>query len=186
MNKPLANIAAVAIVSVIGAAASILAAVSPEPDLAAAPNRPVWAEIAWPFPLDQWGRGRAFRCKAADCGSEVDLYLRAKIGFCNCTSAIDDDEVDLVGDVALVGGARTALGLGRPVGVHWMNGRSRGYALSDATAKSALTIAFHDRCDMIVATAAVGHDEPAGQEAAVLEFLNSDLVLRWAEAALGL
>ena len=186
MHKPIADFAAVAIVSVIGACASILAAVPPELDLAAADNSPVWTEVAWPFPLDQWGRGRAFRCRATDCGTEVDLYLRAKIGFCNCESVIDDDEVDRVGDVALVGGQRAALGLGRPVGVHWMNGRSRGYALSDATAKSALTIAFHDRCDMIVATAAVGSDEPAAQEAAVLKFLNGDLVLRWAEAALGL
>ncbi len=39
---------------------------------------------------------------------------------------------------------------------------------------------------MIVATAAVGGDQPAAQEDAVLEFLNSDLVLRRAEATLGL
>ena len=31
----------------------------------------------WPFPIDQWGTGRAFACKAADCGTEVKLYLRA-------------------------------------------------------------------------------------------------------------
>jgi hypothetical protein len=33
--------------------------------------RPVWAEAKWPFPIDQWGTGRAFACKAADCGTEV-------------------------------------------------------------------------------------------------------------------
>src|ERR1700694_200305 len=48
--------------------------------------RPVWTEVKWPFPLDQWGVGRAFVCRAADCGREVDLYLRAKLGFCNCTT----------------------------------------------------------------------------------------------------
>ena len=53
--------------------------------------RPVWTEVGWPFPLDQWGRGRAFQCKAADCGREVKLYLRAKIGFCNCATGVADD-----------------------------------------------------------------------------------------------
>ena len=27
------------------------------------------------------------------------IYLRAKIGFCTCASAIDDDVVDRVGDI---------------------------------------------------------------------------------------
>jgi hypothetical protein len=189
MNKPraFAIAAAVAVVTAIGGYAALRAAQAPQ--RAAAGDRQVWTEVGWPFPLDQWGRGRAFRCRAADCGSEVDLYLRAKIGFCNCASAIDDEEVDRVGDVDLVGGERAALGPGRPIGVHRMAGRSRGYALGGgggATAKSALTIAFHGRCDMIVATAAVGTGEPAAQEQAVLEFLNSDLVLRWAETTLGL
>ena len=33
--------------------------------------QPVWTEVKWPFPIDQWGTGRAFACKAADCGAEV-------------------------------------------------------------------------------------------------------------------
>ena len=33
-----------------------------------------WTEVAWPFPIDQWGKGKAFRCKAADCGAEVNIY----------------------------------------------------------------------------------------------------------------
>ena len=51
---------------------------------------------------------------------------------------------------------------------------------------SALSIAFNDRCDVIVATAVIGGAEPAAREAAVLAFLNGDLVLRWAENTLGL
>ena len=39
---------------------------------------------------------------------------------------------------------------------------------------------------MIVATAVIGGAEPAAREAAVLAFLNGDLVLRWAETTLGL
>ena len=100
----------------------------------------------------------------------------------------DDEELDRVGDVDLVGGESSALGPGRPVVVHWMKGRSRGYAVSGRgpSTKSVLSIAFNDRCDVIVATIAVGSDGPAAQEEVVLEFLNSDLVLRWAQTTLGL
>jgi hypothetical protein len=47
--------------------------------------RPLWVETKWPFPMDQWGTGRAFACQAAECG-EVKLYLRAKLGSCNCAT----------------------------------------------------------------------------------------------------
>ena len=58
--------------------------------------------MKWPFPLDQWGTGRAFRCGAADCGAEVSLYLRPKLGFCNCATGVsDDEELDRVGDLEL-------------------------------------------------------------------------------------
>src|SRR6185503_13053228 len=128
-------------------------------------HRPMWTEFAWPFPVDQWGRGRAFRCGPADCGSEVDLYLRAKIGFCNCASAIDDEEVDRVADFDLVGGAHAARSPGRPIALRWMQGRSRSYAPRGAKAGSALVIALHDRCDMVVATVAIAGEEEAAHEA---------------------
>jgi hypothetical protein len=187
MTKPraFAIAAAVAIAAMVGGYAAFLHA---QTQHSSAGHRPIWTEIEWPFPLDLWGAGPAFRCKAADCGSEVHLYLRAKIGFCNCTSAIDDEMVDRVGDVDLLASKREALAPGRVISARSMKGRSRGYAVSGrgATAKSALSIAFHDRCDLIVATAAIGSDRPSELEGAVLEFLNSDLVLRWAEVTLGL
>ena len=50
-------------------------------------------------PTDEWGRGKAFRCEAADCGAEVNLYIRAKIGFCNCQTGVSDDaELERLGD----------------------------------------------------------------------------------------
>src|SRR5689334_1805169 len=93
------------------------------------PTTPIWSEIKWPFPPDLWGPGLAFRCKAADCGSEVSLYLRPKLGFCNCPSALDDEMLDKVGDLELVAGERNGLGPGRAIDVRWMKGLSRAYLL---------------------------------------------------------
>ena len=71
-----------------------LRTVNPTNDGGAVTNvpHPVWSEVQWPFLRDQWGEGKAFQCKAVDCGTEVKLYLRAKIGFCNCATGVVDDE----------------------------------------------------------------------------------------------
>ena len=150
--------------------------------------RPVFAEVPWPFPTDQWGKGKAFRCGRADCGAEVTLYLRAKIGFCNCESGVaDDSELDRMSDFDLVGGAVTPLGAGRPVEVGRMKGRSRAYALPPrAAGRTVLSVAFNDRCDMAVATVVLPHERPAAIEPGVIAFLNTPAALRWVEATLGL
>lgn len=145
---------------------------------------PVWTETAWPFPIDQWGKGKAFRCKAANCGAEVTIYLRAKIGFCNCTTGVaDDDDLDRMGDLALVGGA-SPRGAGRPIKIAWMNGRARAYTLDPR--RTAISVVYNERCDMIAATALLHHDRPEATEPRVMEFLNGDKVMRWAEVTLGL
>src|SRR5262245_55007784 len=109
--------------------------------------RAVWAELRWPFPADQWGRGKAFRCGRGDCGAAVDLYLRAKLGFCDCTNGVaDDDDLHRMSDFDLVDGAVSPLGPGRPIAVGSMKGRSRAYAIAarDAPRRTALTVAFND------------------------------------------
>ncbi|WP_349628034.1 hypothetical protein [Bradyrhizobium lablabi] len=149
---------------------------------------PVWTEVAWPFPVDQWGKGKAFRCRASDCGAEVNVYLRAKIGFCNCTTGVaDDDDLDRMGDLVLFGTAAPR-GTGHPISVAWMKGRSRAYVLDagSRSGKTAISIVFNERCDMIAATAVLGHDRPEIAEPGVMEFLNSSTVMRWAEVTLGL
>jgi hypothetical protein len=173
-------LAAVALLS--GATAGL-----PVPGVAAA-LQPSWTELPWPFPMDQWGKGKAFQCKAADCGAEVTVYIRAKIGFCNCAAGVaDDEELDRISDFDLMGNQLTALGPGQPITVAWMKGRSRAFSVEAQRAgRSALSLGFNDRCDAIVATAVVGLDRPAAVEAAVLEFLNSSVVARWAEVTLGL
>ena len=155
---------------------------------AATASVPVWTEVAWPFPIDEWGKGKAFRCKAADCAAEVNIYLRAKIGFCNCTTGVaDDEDLDRMGDLFLVGDV-SPLGQGRPIGIASMKGRSRAYAINarNPPGKTVISVVLNERCDMIAATAVLGHDRPAAIEPRVIEFLNGRTVMRWAEITLGI
>jgi hypothetical protein len=184
MSKRIVTLAALALAAGMGGAVFLAAKPPANAPRLSADARPAWAQAAWPFPIDQWGEGWAYQCKAADCGIEVTLYLRPKIGFCNCqTGVADDAELDRVGDVDLVGGDGTALGPGRPITVQWMKGRSRGYRVA-GWAKPVLSLAFNDRCDVIVATVLAGAD-PLAQEQAVLAFLNGELIRHWAEQVLG-
>ena len=155
----------------------------------APPSRPIWAEVQWPFAMDEWGKGKAFRCMAVDCGAEINLYIRAKIGFCNCTTGVsDDDELNRLSDFNLMGDKHSVLGPGHPIAVAWMKGRSRSYTVAGPfrTGQSALAVAFNDHCDAIVATVLVAHNRPAIIEPSVLQFLNSKTILGWAELTLGL
>ena len=169
------------------AAALCLTLKSSAPEMAEV--RPVWREVKWSFPADQWGRGKAFHCAAVACGTEVEVLLRAKIGFCNCTTGVNDDpELERVADLDLFGEARMAPASGHVIAVRWMKGRSRGYSFpgSSGSAQSVLAIAFNDHCDALVATVVAGNNRPAELEPVVLEFLNGDVVFHWAEVALGL
>jgi hypothetical protein len=148
---------------------------------------PHWIEVAWPFPIDQWGTGRAFQCSADACGVTVKLYLRPKVGFCNCAKGVyDDAELDRVGDLELIGPQYAAIGEGRQVTVGWMKGRSRAFTVAGPyqAPAAAAAIAFNDKCDVVVATVTADADLSHGAYQA-LKFLNSDLVLRWARAELG-
>jgi hypothetical protein len=151
--------------------------------------RPVWNDVKWPFPLDQWGLGKAFRCGAADCGTEVSVYLRAKIGFCNCATGVSDDaELDRVGDLELYSDKWIGLADGSEIKVGWMNGRSRPYRVEMRYSGPvyAHAIGFNDRCDVAVATVVSDQAQLKAAERMALDFLNTERVLRWAEKELGL
>jgi hypothetical protein len=155
----------------------------------AAPSHPKFSEVQWPYPTDEWGKGKAFRCEDSDCGVEVNLYIRAKIGFCNCQTGVsDDNELDRLSDFTLMGDKLSVLGPGRPINVAWMKGRSRAFAIADRyrAPNSALSVAFNDRCDAVVATAMVTNDHPETIEPSVIDFLNSKVIVHWAEVTLGL
>ena len=185
-----ATIAAVVLAFALGGLVGAVALLAPKPSDPTGPTAAAaWSETAWPFPMDQWGKGKAFRCAANDCGSEVNLYVRAKIGFCNCTTGVaDDEELERLSDFEFLGNEVAPRGPGRPIAVAWMNGRSRAYALTGAghTGRAGLSIAFNDRCDAIVATVVLANDKAPGIEPKAIEFLNSRTVLRWAEVTLGL
>src|SRR3954470_7364720 len=163
MRKLLLIAFAVAICALSGVAAYV----------GARPAAAGWREIAWPFPRDGWPAGRAFRCDAALCGGEVELYVRPKIGFCNCDSGVaDDDEVDRVADLDLISERFAAHEPGNVVQVATMSGRIRNYHLQmqDGSRHTAVGIALSRRCDLLVAVAQ-GKGEAIGIQRAALGFL---------------
>lgn len=185
----IAAVVAFALGGLVGAVALFAWALPDRSAAPAPPSHPVWAEVQWPFAMDEWGKGKAFQCKAADCGVEVNLYIRAKIGFCNCTTGVsDDDELTRLSDFNLMGDKLSVLGPGHPIAVAWMKGRSRSYTIAGTfrTGQSALAVAFNDHCDAIVATVVAAHDRPTIIEPSIIEFLNSKTILSWAEVTLGL
>jgi hypothetical protein len=144
-----------------------------------------WREIAWPFPRDGWPAGRAFRCDTPLCG-EVELYVRPKIGFCNCNSGVaDDDEVDRVADLDLISERFVALEPGTAVRVAQMSGRIRNYSLQmqDGAQHAAVGIAVSRRCDLLVVVAQ-GKGEATGVHRAALGFLAKGDVTQWITATL--
>jgi len=154
----------------------------------AAPH-PVWREARWPFPMDQWGKGTAYRCSAAACGSEINIYLRAKVGFCDCAKGMTDDaDLDRVSDFDLFGGALYPQAAGQAIGVAWMKGRVRPFAIRDGGQADAtmISVGLHDHCDALVVTAVLPRGHLSAAEPAVRDFLNSRTMADWAETALGL
>jgi hypothetical protein len=148
---------------------------------------PAWSETRWPFLLDQWGVGKAYVCQPADCGVRIDVFIRPKIGFCNCATGVSDaTELERVADTDLISSTVRPLGPGRPVKVGWMHGLSRTYQVSDdRPGERVLSVAFNDECDVVVALAALGKADPAAASA-VIAFLNSTPVVLWAKKELGL
>lgn len=143
-----------------------------------------FSEAKWPFPIDQWGIGRAFVCAPADCGARVELFVRPKIGFCNCSTGVSDDaELERVADTDLVSAQAKPLGAGRPIRIGWMDGRVRAYR---ADKSGLVSVAFNDECDVVVAVAATGAAEPEAVAAGVLKFLGSRPMVLWAKKELGL
>ena len=185
MRKTLAAAIAIVGIGVIAGSAAVFGGRTP-----ANPRviEPVWTEANWPFPIDQWGTGKAFVCAPADCGVKVDVYIRPKIGYCNCATGVSDDaELERVSDTELLSPKTRARGRSHPIKVGWMNGLSRPYWATDGeTGAGLLSVAFNDECDVVVALAAYGDGDPAAIEPAVTSFLKTTPMVLWAKKELGL
>ncbi|MDB5631324.1 MAG: hypothetical protein JWR49_179 [Tardiphaga sp.] len=145
-----------------------------------------WQEIAWPFPRDGWPPGRAYSCSARFCGGEMELYVRPKIGFCNCNSGVaDDEEVDRVADLDLISERFRPLEPGRVVRIADMPGRMRSYDLQmpDRSQRQAVGMAVSRRCDLMVAVVQGKAAADALQRMA-LDFLSSSSTMRWMKSAM--
>jgi hypothetical protein len=145
------------------------------------PRAAEWQEIAWPFPRDGWPAGRAFRCGIASCGDDIEVYVRPKIGFCNCDNGVaDDDEVDRVADLDLMSERFVPLAPGKAIRIAEMPGRMRAYDLRmpDGVRHSGIGIAVSHRCDLLVAVAQ-GKGSAPGVQRAALNFLASSDMARW-------
>jgi hypothetical protein len=144
-----------------------------------------WREIAWPFPRDGWPAGRAFRCDNGQC-RDIEVYVRPKLGFCNCDSGVaDDDEVDRVSDLDLISERFVPLRSGEPIRVAGMAGRVRAYVLrmQGSAPHLAVGIAVSHRCDLLVAVArgaASANDVQRSAEA----FFEANEIRRWVQSAM--
>jgi hypothetical protein len=149
----------------------------------------VWIETKWPFLMDQWGEGKSFQCKASDCGAELNLYIRAKVGFCSSTTGVaDDNELERLSDFDFMKGQATALSSGREIDIAGMKGRLRTYATASSILSQtyAISVAFNNNSDALVATVTVKGGPPAAVEPVIIQFLNGETIQRWVTRTLGL
>lgn len=189
MSRAFGYAIAVAGLGLMVGSVTVLGVHAPAPQTPAAAIAPAFSEEKWPFLLDQWGVGKAFVCQAADCGARVEVFVRPKIGFCNCSTGVaDDQELERVADTDLIAADTRALAAGKPVRIGWMKGLARRYRAADGkTADGLVSVAYNDECDVVVAVARVGEGgDPALAEPAVIAFLQSTPMVLWAKKELGL
>ena len=155
---------------------------------AAWPAAPSWQEIAWPFPRDAWPPGRAFRCTSTGCGTGVEVYIRPKLGFCNCATGVAGDaEVDAVTDLDMIAETFTPDRAGEWIEIAGMAGRTRPYTLklADGTTRAAVGTAISRKCDVVVAASQGREAATPKTQQAISALLASPNVLEWLNTQLG-
>lgn len=93
-----------------------------------------------------------------------------------------------MGDLNLIGRQTMPVGVGRPITIGSMHGRSRTNSVNGSQnwKETLISIAFNQRCDMVAATFLLQGGTSASIEQAAIDFLNSETMLKWAESTLGL
>ncbi len=146
-----------------------------------------WREVRWPWPRDAWPAGRAFECEG--CDGPLEVYVRAKLGFCNCSTGVTDDaEVDGVADLDMLSAAFEPHGPGAALFVSGLAGRMRGYAvtLPGGAVRGASGFALSNRCDLVVAASVGPGADAAPAQEAVTRLLGSGAVGGWVRSLVGL
>jgi hypothetical protein len=145
-------------------------------------DRSAWRATAWPFLRDQWGDGIALSCPASRCGAETQLYLRTKVGFCDCFNHVeDDDDIDRLTDFDLIGGAQVMpLGPGRRRSLAAGPARLRSFRLegSRGEVRHAVAVVLAVDCQARVAMLVSERSATPTLEAAVLTLLDDPRSLR--------
>jgi hypothetical protein len=141
-------------------------------------DRAVWSETAWPFLRDQWGGGRALRCLGAPCDEGSRLYLRAKVGFCDCFNHVeDDDDIDRLTDFDLIGGDRVVpLGPGRRLALAAGPARLRAFRLESrrGEVRHAIAAVMAIDCQARVAMLVSERHSTPALEATMLDLLDNE------------
>lgn len=152
-----------------------------------------WREVAWELPVAPWWPSRQFRCVAAACGADIMLYLRIKIGFCNCAEGIADDaELERISDFINLARRQEPPAEGQTFVAAGLKGRVRPYRLTlngpTEEAADSVLAGLNSGCDAVVATA-IGHaGKSIGTEEttrAIAGFVESAAVRSWIMRALG-
>ena len=181
MERLIKALSGIALATVISHGASLTATLSAD----RAPEKSGWSAIDWPFPIDAWPEGRAFHCGLEECGMEVNVYIRPKIGFCDCYRGVsDDDEIDRVGDLAVLSRNYTPLAPGKIVSLGNIQGRARHFAVfaPNQAKQYAIGVALSRKCDAIVATIVGDSPIPGRAEDSAFKLLNSQEIKHWIEA----
>lgn len=140
-----------------------------------------WEEVVWPFPLDGWPSGRAFSCEPSKCQSEISIFIRPKIGFCNCDRGVsDDDEIDRVGDLMLIDKSYIPASAGVSVTINGMAGRARRFRTTSRPLEI-IGIALARTCDSVVVTAVSDSKISELGEKIIFELLDSTQIKVWIE-----
>src|SRR5262249_24301849 len=147
--------------------------------------RPRFTEAAWPYLLDPWGPGRAYRCGAEQCGQEIRFTVRPKSGFCNCYNGVaDDDEIDRIGDVDLHSPNFVPLAPGAPAKLAAMDGRTRAFRVDSGRGpRRVAAIVVASNCNALVATIASEREPAPVVERAVFNLLEGAPVQNFIAAA---
>ncbi len=189
MKRPAALITGVGLCGAVALAVCFASGLQSASRAMPGPDRAVWVETKWPFPMDQWGEGKAFQCRAVDCGAEINLYIRVKVGFCSSTKGVaDDDELDRLSDFDLMEGRAAPLAGSHEILIARMKGRIRAFAVTRLIRPQtyAISVAFNNNDDAVVATALLDGAPLAATESTVIQFLSGKIVQRWVVSTLGL